>query len=134
VVLNSPAVPRETKHAVIHALLERMGAGKTMQNFLFVILDQRRMALLPEIQQAFDAQLDERQGITRADVTSARELGDAEKAQLRGALEHISGGRVEARYQIDPALIAGTVVRIGSTVYDGSVRMQLDRLRVRMGS
>jgi F-type H+-transporting ATPase subunit delta len=89
---------------------------------------------LQEVQQAFDAQLDDRQGITRVNVTSARELNDTEKTELRGALEHISGRRVEAQYQLDPALIAGTVVRVGSTVYDGSVRTQLERLRARLAS
>jgi F-type H+-transporting ATPase subunit delta len=111
-----------------------MGASKTLRNFLFVVLDRERVTLLQEIQQAFDAQLDARQGITRASVTSARELDDGEKAQLRGVLEHISGGRVEAQYGLDPALIAGTVVRVGSIIYDGSVRTQLARLRVRLAS
>ena len=134
VVLGSPAVPRESKHAVIRALVERMGASQTLRNFLFVVLDRERMALLPEIQQAFDARLDERQGITRARVTSARPLDDAEKEQLGAALEHISGRRVEAQYHLDEGLIGGTVVRMGSTIYDGSVRMQLERLRARLAS
>ena len=133
-LLGTPAVPRKSKHAVLEALVGRMGASKTLRNFLFVVLDRERVTLLQEIQQAFDAQLDARQGITRASVTSARELDDGEKAQLRGVLEHISGGRVEAQYALDPALIAGTVVRVGSIIYDGSIRTQLARLRVRLAS
>jgi F-type H+-transporting ATPase subunit delta len=134
VLLGNPAVPRASKHGVLEALVARLGAGRTLRNFLFVVLDRERIELLREIQQAFDAQLDERQGITRASVTSARELDDSEKAQLRGALEHISGRRVEAQYQLDPALIAGTVVRVGSTIYDGSIRTQLERLREKLAS
>ena len=134
VLLGNPAVPRASKHGVLEALVARLGAGRTLRNFLFVVLDRERIELLREIQQAFDAQLDERQGITRASVTSARELDDAEKAELRGALEHISGRRVEAQYQLDPALIAGTVVRVGSTIYDGSIRTQLERLREKLAS
>jgi F-type H+-transporting ATPase subunit delta len=111
-----------------------LDASRTLRNFLCVVLDRRRTALLPEIQRAFDARLDERQGITRADVTSARELADAEKAELRGALERLSGQRVEADYRLDPALIAGAVVRIGSTIYDGSARAQIERLRARLAS
>jgi F-type H+-transporting ATPase subunit delta len=133
-LLGTPAVPRKGKHAVLEALVARMGASKTLRNFLFVVLDRERVTLLQEIQQGFDAQLDARQGITRVNVTSARELDDGEKEQLRGALEHISGGRVEAQYGLDPALIAGTVVRVGSTIYDGSVRTQLARLRARLAS
>ncbi len=134
VLLGSPAVPRAGKHAVLEALVARLGASRTLRNFLFVVLDRERVTLLQEIQQAFDVELDAREGITRASVTSARELDEVEKAQLRGALEHLSGRRVEAQYQLDPALIAGTVVRMGSTIYDGSVRTQLERLRVRMVS
>ena len=134
VLLNNPAVPRRNKRAVAEALVERLGASRTLRNFLFVVLDRRRAVLLPAIQQAFDAQLDERQGITRAEVTSARELKDAEKKELRGTLERITGRRVEAQYRLDPALIAGAIVRIGSTIYNGSVRAQLERLRTRLAS
>ena len=85
-VLTSPAVPRKSKHAVAQALVEQLGASRTLRNFLFVVLDQRRMAFLPEIEIAFEAQLDERLGVVRADVTSAHQLDDAEKAQLGSAL------------------------------------------------
>ena len=134
ILLSSPAVSRANKHAVVQALVERMKASRTLRNFLFVAIDQRRMALLPEIQQAFEAQLDERQGVARANVTSARDLKEGEKKQLRKALERLSGRRVEAHYELDPALIAGAVVRVGSTIYDGSVRTQLERLRARLES
>ena len=132
ILLENPAVPRPSKRAVVQTLVERLGAGHIARNFLLVVLDRRRMALLPEIQQSFDAKLDERQGITRADVSTARELGDAERETLRGALERLTGKRVEPLYRVDPALIAGAVVRIGSTIYDGSVRAQLERLRAQL--
>lgn len=133
-VLTSPAVPRKNKHAVAEALVDRLGASRTLRNFLFVVLDQRRMALLPEIEIAFEAQLDERLGVARADVTSAHELGTPERAQLNGALIRLTGRRVEAQYRLDPTLIAGAVVRLGSTIYDGSVRTQLERLRAQLAS
>ncbi len=134
VLLGSPAVSRANKHAVAQALVERMGASRTLRNFLFVVIDQRRMGLLPEIQQAFEARLDEMEGVARADVTTARELNERERKQLRTVLERLSGRRVEANYELDPALIAGAVVRVGSTIYDGSVRMQLERLRIKLES
>ena len=134
VLLGSPAVSRANKHAVAQALVERMGASRTLRNFLFVVIDQRRMGLLPEIQQAFEAKLDELQGVARADVTSARDLSERERKQLMTVLERLSGRRVEANYELDPRLIAGAVVRVGSTIYDGSVRTQLERLRVRLES
>ena len=125
-LLGSPGgFAARASRRVVEALVGRMGASQTLRNFLFVVLDRRRMTLLPEIQLAFDAQLDERQGITRAEVTSAHELDDAEKAASAQRLGQISGRRVEAQYRPDPALIAGAVVRIGSTIYNGSVRTQL---------
>jgi F-type H+-transporting ATPase subunit delta len=134
ILMGSPAVPRVNKLAVVEALVARLGAGKTLRNFLHVVLDHRRMALIPEIQLAFDEQLDKRRGVTRAAVTSADVLNDAEKAELRKVLEQISGRKVEAEYLQDPELIAGAVVRIGSKIYDGSVRTQLERLRTRLAS
>ena len=134
ILLNSPAVSRANKHSVAQSLVERMHASRTLRNFLFVVIDQRRMALLPEIQRAFETQLDERQGVARANVISARDLKEIEKKQLRAALERLSGQRVEARFDLDPALIGGAVVRVGSTIYDGSVRTQLQRLRARLES
>ncbi len=105
VLLGSPAVSRANKHAVVEALVERMGASRTLRNFLFVVIDQRRMALLPEIQQAFDAQLDDRQGVARADVTSARELNERERKQLRAvtraAERPARGSEVSARPRAD---------------------------------
>jgi F-type H+-transporting ATPase subunit delta len=89
---------------------------------------------LPDIQAAFDARLDERQGIRRADVTSAHQLSEVEKADLVATLSKITGGRVDAEYKVDPALIGGAVVRIGSTIYNGSVRAQLDRLRAQLAT
>lgn len=134
VLLGSPAVSRANKHAVAQALVERMGASRTLRNFLFVAIDQRRVGLLAEIQQAFEARLDELEGVARADVVTARELNERERKRLRTVLERLSGRRVEANYELDPALIAGAVVRVGSTIYDGSVRTQLERLRVKLES
>jgi F-type H+-transporting ATPase subunit delta len=134
ILLASPAVSRANKHAIAQALVERMAAGRTLRNFLFVVIDQRRVGLLREIYRAFEGQLDQRAGITRANVTSAHQLDEGEKKQLVKALERLSGTRVETEYRLDPALIAGAVVRVGSTIYDGSVRTQLERLRMHLES
>ncbi len=133
-LLSSPAVPRAGKRAVAEALVSQLKSSRTLRNFLLVVLDHRRTRLLPEIQQALDRQLDERLGLTRADVTSASTLSPDDQARLRGALEKITAGRVEAEYRVDPNLIAGAVVRIGSTIYDGSVRTRLERLRHELAS
>ena len=133
-LLANPAVAREQKHGVIEKLIARLGASRALRNFLFVLVDNRRAALLLQIQQAFEELLHARMGVAEAQVTSARELTAAEKTDLIKALAHLTGKRVEARYALDPDLIGGAVVRIGSTVYDGSVRQQLNRLRDRLAS
>lgn len=130
--LASPAITRANKHAVLDQLVKEMGASRTLRNYLFVIVDQRRAGMLLDIQEAFSALLDARMGITQATVTSASELTEAERAELNAALDKLTGLQVHAEYRTDAALIAGATVRIGSTIYDGSVRAQLDRLRTRM--
>ncbi len=130
--LANPSIARAGKHAAIEQLVARMGASRTLRNYLFVIVDQRRAGMLIEIEQAFSALLDARQGITQATVTSAEDLTAGERAELDAALAKLTGRKVQARFQTNPELIGGAVVRIGSTIYDGSVRAQLDRLRARM--
>jgi F-type H+-transporting ATPase subunit delta len=130
--LSNPSIARASKHAAIEQLVVRMGASRTLRNYLFVIVDQRRAGMLPEIEQAFSALLDARQGITQATVTSAADLTDLERAELDAVLAKLTGRKVQAQFKTDSALIGGAVVRIGSTIYDGSVRAQLDRLRARM--
>jgi F-type H+-transporting ATPase subunit delta len=130
--LSNPSIARASKHAAIGAIVERMGASRTLRNYLFVIVDQRRAGMLVEIEQAFSRLLDARQGITQAAVSSATELTAAERAEMSAALGKLTGGKVQAQFTTDSALIGGAVVRIGSTIYDGSVRTQLERMRVRM--
>ena len=130
--LSNPSITRAIKHAAIEQLVARMGASRTLRNYLFVIVDQRRAGMLIEIEQAFSALLDARQGITQVTVTSAADLTGGERAELDAALAKLTGRKVQAQCKTDPTLIGGVVVRIGSTIYDGSVRAQLDRLRTRM--
>ena len=130
--LANPSIARAGKHAAIEQLVARMGASRTLRNYLFVIVDQRRGGMLIEIEQAFSALLDARQGITQATVTSAAELTAEERKEMDAALAKLTGKKVQAKFATDAKLIGGAVVRIGSTIYDGSVRAQLDRLRVRM--
>jgi F-type H+-transporting ATPase subunit delta len=130
--LSNPSIARASKHAAIEQLVARMGASRTLRNYLFVIVDQRRAGLLPEIEQAFSALLDARQGITQAMVTLAADLTANERAELDATLAKLTGRKVQAQFKTDPTLIGGAVVKIGSTIYDGSVRSQLDRLRARM--
>jgi F-type H+-transporting ATPase subunit delta len=127
--LESPALNAEVKRKVIAEVADKMGLDVAVRNFIYLVVDHRRTEILPEMEEAFLSELNERLGIVDAEVTSAHELNDDDKRQLRTVLEQRTGKEVEARFQIDGALLGGVVVRLGSTIYDGSVRDQLKRLR-----
>ena len=130
--MASPAISREAKHGVIEKLVARIGASRVLRNFLFVIVDNQRTHLLPEIAASFEEVLRQRQGVAEAEIASAVPLNDKQTAALLQNLERVTGKKIQANYSIDPALLGGAVVRVGDTVYDGSVRNQLDRLRHRL--
>jgi len=130
--MASPSVSREAKHGVIEKLAARLGASRIIRNFLFVIVDNQRTHLLPEITASFEEVLRQRQGIAEAEISSAAPLNDSQKTALLRNLENVTGKKIQANYSLDPTLLGGAVVRIGDTIYDGSVRNQLNRLRARL--
>jgi F-type H+-transporting ATPase subunit delta len=131
-VLANPAVPLEAKHGVIEKISARLGASKIVRNFLFVVADHHRTHILPEIVETFQEVIRQRQGVAEAEVSSAVELTPAQKKELSQTLAKLTGKKIETKYSLDPALLGGAVVRIGDTVYDGSVRSRLNELRVRL--
>jgi len=132
--LTTPAVPASRKRAVVGRIAGILQLSQIARNFLFVLVDHRRIASLPEIIHSFELVVDERLGFARAEVSAASELTEAQQTALRSELERLTGKRIRARYAVDGALIGGVVARIGSTVYDGSVRGQLQSLERRLGA
>src|SRR5579863_1230228 len=130
--LLSPAVSPSRKRAVVANILAPLGLHKQVLNFLFVVIDHRRVHEFSSITEAFETLLDERLGYVRADVTTARELAPDQTAILETEISRVAGKKAKLKFSTDPALVAGVVARIGSTVYDGSVRGQLDRLRTKL--
>ena len=130
--LLTPSVPLARKRAVVGRIGYMLELAQITRNFLYVLLDHRRIGSLAEIIHSFELAVEEHMGFARAEVTSAGELSDDQKTELRTQLERISGKRLRARYTVDGALIGGVLARIGSTVYDGSVRGQLHSLESRM--
>jgi F-type H+-transporting ATPase subunit delta len=132
--LASPAVAIEAKHAVIEKIIARLGASRILRNFLFIIADSHRTQLLPEIIATFQQVLRQRQGIAEAEISSAVELSAAQKTEFAKTLARLTGKKIETKYSLDPALIGGAVVRIGDTIYDGSLRNRLNELRARLAA
>jgi F-type H+-transporting ATPase subunit delta len=127
--LESPGLNAKAKRGAIDKIAERMGLPAAVRNFLRIVVDHRRTEMLREIEAEFREELNARLGIAEAEVVSARPLSDFEKQELLAALEHRTGKRIEAQFGEDKNLLGGAVVRVGSTVYNGSVREQLARLR-----
>lgn len=132
--LASPAVTAEAKHAVIEKITGRLGASKIIRNFLFVITDHRRTQLIPEILTTFQQVIRQRQGVAEAQISSAVELSAAQKKELAATLTKLTGKQIETKYSLDPALLGGAVVRIGDTIYDGSLRSRLNEMRNRLAA
>lgn len=133
-VLASPAVAFPAKRRVIEKLAAQMGASKTTRNFLLVICRHGRFNLLNSIAAAFQAVIDQRRGIAPAKVTLAVEPDTGQRAQFEAAVSAITRKKSRLDYQVDPAILGGAVLRIGSSVYDGSVEGQLRRIGAKLAA
>ncbi|MGA2991846.1 MAG: ATP synthase F1 subunit delta [Candidatus Korobacteraceae bacterium] len=133
-VWDSPAIAAEDKRGLLDAIAERDALQRPVRNFLAVLIDHGRIHDLELIARQFETELNHRLGIVEAEVTSARKLEEAEKHELLAEVSRVTGKQVSARYEIDPSLIGGATIRVGSTVYDGSVRGQLQKLKEQLSS
>ena len=132
-ILENPSIPGEQKRSVLDAIAAKMGITRQVKNFIAVITDHRRLPLLGEIAKQFEAELNDRRGFADAQVTSARELSDQEEKLIETQILSLTGKeQVKAKYDVDPALLGGAVVQVGSTIYDGSVKGQLEKIRQRL--
>jgi F-type H+-transporting ATPase subunit delta len=133
-VLENPAVPAEQKRNLLDAIVQREGIDKRVRNLVAVLMDHRRVHFLPRIIEQLEKELDARLGFAEAQISSARELGDEEKRALEAQIEKTTGKKVRVQYALDSSLLGGAVVRVGSTIYDGSVKGQLERIREAISS
>jgi F-type H+-transporting ATPase subunit delta len=131
-IFSNPTVPYEQKRKLIQELIERTRVRQTTANFLQVLLRNQRLTEINEVNNWFAQVLDQRSGVVAAEVTTARPVAQASVDALRGKLASISGKKVRLTFAIDEGLIGGMVTRIGSTVYDGSVRNQLREMELKL--
>ena len=130
--LANPSVEMPKKLKVLDAIAARMGMIPQVRNFIAVILDHHRLDELHEILREYRELADEHAGAVEARIVSSRPLNDADRAQLEVEIAKLAGARVRASYSEDATLLGGSVVEIGSTIYDGSVRAQLQQLKQRL--
>lgn len=133
-VLVSPAVPPVKKKSIIAALGRELGLSATIQNFLRVVIDHRRLPLLSEMIAAFEKQLDEQLGIVRAQIFSPQPVEADQQNELASRLSQATGKTVRLEFAVDPQVLGGVVARIDSTIYDGSVRGQLHAIGRRLAA
>lgn len=130
--LETPAIAPSRKKAVIARLVELLKLSPVTRNFLFILTDRRRTGALSEIVRAVEAVFDERTGVLPAQIAAAGDMNEADRAALAAQLEKIAGKRIRMTFAIDESLIGGVVAKVGSTVYDGSVRGSLESLQRRL--
>lgn len=134
-VLSNPVVPAPRKRAVVQDLLARSGTVSPVVSKLLLLLAERdRLVLLPEIDRAYQARLMDHADIVRAELTTAVALPEERVAELRNGLATVTGRQVQLETKVNPAIIGGAVARIGSTVYDGSITTQLQKVKERLSS
>lgn len=133
-VLATPAVPVIRKRSVLKDIAQRLGASRVVRNFILVLSDHRRIAALAQVVDAVETIFDERMGFVRAEVKSAYDLPSAQQNELASQLSAIAGRQIRMRFSVDPELIGGVMAKIGSRVYDGSVRGQLADMRRRLSA
>jgi len=133
-VWETPSITAEQKRAVLDAIVTRQGISRTVRNFVAVLIDHRRIHFLGPIVKQFELELNQRLGFIEAEITSARELNQADRSTLEARMEKLTGKKVKARYTRDESILGGAVVKIGSTIYDGSVNGQLERIKQALSS
>jgi F-type H+-transporting ATPase subunit delta len=127
--LGNPSIEIAKKLKVLDAIAGRIGMFPQVRNFVAVILEHHRLTELDEILTAYRDLVDADSGAVEARVTSARPLNAEDRAQLEAQIAKLAGAQVRASYAEDASLLGGAVVEIGSTIYDGSVRAQLQKLK-----
>jgi F-type H+-transporting ATPase subunit delta len=131
-ILMNPSIPNPQKLKVIDAIAQRIGMFPAVRNFIAVIMEHQRLHDLSEILTEYHSIADEQSHMAEAEITSSRPLNDQDRADLEAHVTKLAGGRIRATYHQDPTLLGGAIVRIGSTVYDGSIRAQLQSLKQKL--
>jgi len=128
-LFSNPAVAAVQKVAFLDKLNAKLGLQKQLRNLLAILINNDRIGQVREVAEAYRAELQERKGIRQVEIVTARELSDKDRAGLVAGVGKLAGAEIQASFKLDESILGGTVVRIGSTVYDGSLRGRLDRLK-----
>jgi len=127
--LTNPALPFARKRNILEVVAPRIPVSQTTRNFLLVLLKAARLGQLDHVLEAYQLALDETRGVVRGMVTSARPLDQLTRARLESTLADRTGKMVRLSYMEDRSLLGGVKVQLGSTIFDGSIRAQLQQMK-----
>jgi len=130
--LENPTMAGDRRKRMLKEIFDALSLDRRVANFIGILADRARFPILEEIIQAYQKLLDERLGILRARVTSAYSLDAAQQRALAARLEQVTGKQIRMEVAVDPSLIGGMVAQVGTTIYDGSVRQQLQAFKSRL--
>jgi F-type H+-transporting ATPase subunit delta len=133
-VWENPAIPATQKRGLLDAIVQREGISRPVRNLVAVLIDHRRVPFFEAMITQLEHELDQRMGFAEAQITGARAFSDEEKRALEAQVETLTGKKVRAKYDQDASILGGAVVRVGSTIYDGSVEGQLEKIREAISS
>jgi F-type H+-transporting ATPase subunit delta len=134
-VLQNPSIPEPQKLKVLDAIAQRLGLSRPVRNFLAVLTHHERLHAIRDMITAYISVSDKDSGVAAAEITTARPLDESNRRLLEQQVSRLAGDtRVQATFHEDPSLLGGAVVKLGSTVYDGSVRGQLEQMRRRLAT
>lgn len=128
-ILQHPTLATDKRKALLNKIGEALGLTDPVRNFLVLLMERDRLDLLEEVISTYERLLDDRQGVVRAQVTSALELDSKQQEAVAARLQTVTGKKVRMKVSVDPALIGGIIAQVGSTIYDGSIRQQLATFR-----
>ena len=128
-VFENPTVSTERRKDLLNKLGDALKLDTPMRNFFGILIDRNRLDLLPEVVSTYEKLLDDKNGVVQAQLTSAQELSAAQQNEVTAKLQALTGKKVRMQVSVDPSLIGGIVAQVGSTIYDGSVRTQLQTFR-----
>jgi F-type H+-transporting ATPase subunit delta len=130
--MTSPAVPRNARVALVSSVAQQAGAERPVAKLLAMLADRGRLELLPDLLEVYRERLLQHRNVVRASVITAAPLGAENLQAIESRLGGLTGKQVQLSTTVDPSLIGGMITRVGSTVYDGSIRTQLQKMKQRL--
>jgi F-type H+-transporting ATPase subunit delta len=130
--LENPTMAGGRRNRLLKEISDALSFNRKVSNFINILADRNRLSILEEVVDEYRKLLDDRLGIVRARVTAARSLDPVQHRELESKLEQITGKQVRMEVAVDPSLIGGVIAQVGSTIYDGSVRQQLQAFKSRL--